>query len=185
MASDEQFKRLLLAANVLIDNHIDLGDCFVSEDNEDDDYPTDSDGDRWYHDWWELREAIRGCESEEVDTAPAMPEITRQALESGKIVHTGWKLNGQSTLLMDPRPEHQCGVQPGMYFDASGKFLGPDENGLEPTFAEATSQKAAAAPDMLKVLIQLTTEWERGREWISEDTIDQATRAIAKATSQQ
>jgi hypothetical protein len=51
--------------------------------------------------------------------------------------------------------------------------------------AQANARLIAAAPDMLKVLIQLTTEWERGREWISEDTIDQATRAIAKATSQQ
>jgi len=50
---------------------------------------------------------------------------------------------------------------------------------------DANARLMAAAPDMLKVLIQLTTEWERGREWISEDTIDQATRAIAKATSQQ
>jgi hypothetical protein len=72
-------------------------------------------------------------------TTPA-PEITRQALDSGKIVHTGWALCGQSTLLMDPRPEHQCDVQPGMYFDASGKFLGPDENGLEPTFAEVAAK---------------------------------------------
>jgi hypothetical protein len=69
-------------------------------------------------------------------TTPAAFEITRQALESGKIVHTGWALCGQSTLLMDPRPEHQCDVSPWMYFDANGKFLGPDENGLEPTFAE-------------------------------------------------
>jgi hypothetical protein len=68
-------------------------------------------------------------------TTPA-PEITRQALDSGKIVHTGWALCGQSTLLMDPRPEQQCDVSPWMYFDANGKFLGPDENGLEPTFAE-------------------------------------------------
>jgi hypothetical protein len=28
-----------------------------------------------------------------------------------------------------------------MYFDASGKFLGPDENGLEPTFASAAIEK--------------------------------------------
>jgi hypothetical protein len=147
MALDEQFKRLLLAANVLIDNHIDLGDCFVSDDNEDDDYPTDSDGDRWYHDWWELREAIRACEQADPETAEKWFDmigdttITREALDSGKIVHTGWKLNGQSTLRMDPRPEHLCGVQPGMYFDHAGRFLGPDDNGLEPTFAEATSQQ--------------------------------------------
>jgi hypothetical protein len=185
MALDEQFKRLLLAANVLIENHMDLGDCFVSDDNEDDDYPTDSDGDRWYHDWWELREAIRGCESEEIGTTPAMPEITRQALDEVKIQQTGWTLNGRDTRLIPGDTVQQCGVNVLDYFDKHGKFLGPDENGLVPTFAETTSQKTAAAPDMLKALIQLTTEWERGREWISEDTIDQATRAIAKATSQQ
>jgi len=65
-----------------------------------------------------------------------MAKITRQELESGKIKHTGWTLCGQSTLLMDPRPEHQCDVSPWMYFDDSGKFLGPDENGLVPTFEE-------------------------------------------------
>jgi len=77
---EERFKRLLLAANVLLDNHMDLGDCYVHNDN-DDDYPTDSDGDRWYHDWWELREAINECESDEIGTTPAMPEITRQAFD--------------------------------------------------------------------------------------------------------
>ncbi len=84
-----------------------------------------------------------GCEKQSSDipsAATATLEITRQALDSGKIVHTGWALCGQSTLLMDPRPEHQCDVQPGMYFDASGKFLGPDENGLEPTFAEVPAK---------------------------------------------
>jgi hypothetical protein len=138
--TDEQFKRLLLAANVLLDNHMDLGDCYVHNDNDDDDYPEDGDGDRWYQDWWELREAIRGCEQTDPETAEKWFDmigdttITREALDSGKIVHTGWKLNGQDTTRMDPRPEHQCDVQPGMYFDASGKFLGPDENGLVPTF---------------------------------------------------
>jgi hypothetical protein len=63
----------------------------------------------------------------------------RQALDSGKITHTGWTYNGRDTKLMDQRPEHECDVSPWMYFDASGKFLGPDENGLVPTFAEASA----------------------------------------------
>ena len=65
-----------------------------------------------------------------------MNEITRQALESGKIIHTGWALNGVDTLLMNPKPEHQCDASPWTYFDGEGKFLGPDENGLVPTFEE-------------------------------------------------
>jgi hypothetical protein len=67
-------------------------------------------------------------------------EITRQALDAGKITHTGWTYNGRDTKLMDQRPEHQCDVSPWMYFDASGKFLGPDENGLVPTFAEVPAE---------------------------------------------
>jgi len=146
MALDEQFKRLLLAANVLLDNHIDLGDCLVDEDNDDDDYPTDSDGDRWYHDWWELREAIRGCEQADPETAEKWFDmigdttITRDALDSGKIVHTGWKLNGQDTRrLYETQPD--WGVNVIDYFDFNGRYLGPDDNGLEPTFAETTSQQ--------------------------------------------
>ena len=64
-------------------------------------------------------------------------EITEKALDAGKIVHTGWTLNGQDTRLMDPRPEVQCGVNVSNWFDLSGKFLGPDENGLEPIFETA------------------------------------------------
>jgi hypothetical protein len=83
-----------------------------------------------------------GCENQSCDmpsAATATLEITRQALDSGKITHTGWTYNGLDTKLMDQRPEHQCDVSPWMYFDASGKFLGPDENGLVPTFAEASA----------------------------------------------
>ena len=58
-----------------------------------------------------------------------MTPITREALDSGKIAHTGW---APSRDVAD-----QCGVNVADYFDASGKFLGPDENGLVPTFAEA------------------------------------------------
>ena len=64
-------------------------------------------------------------------TTPAF-EITRQALDSGRITHTGWT---PSRDIAD-----QCGVNVVNYFDASGKFLGPDENGLVPTFAEVPSE---------------------------------------------
>lgn len=65
-------------------------------------------------------------------------QITRQALESGEIVHTGWALNGKDTMMIDGvRPEQSCDVSFWTYFDADGKFLGPDQNGLEPTFAAA------------------------------------------------
>ena len=57
-------------------------------------------------------------------------EITRQALDAGKIVHTGWTPNRDTA--------DQCGVNVIDYFDVSGKFLGPDENGLSPTFELAT-----------------------------------------------
>jgi hypothetical protein len=58
-----------------------------------------------------------------------MTAITRENLDSGKIVHTEWNPSRDAA--------DQCGVNVVDYFDASGKFLGPDENGLEPTFAEA------------------------------------------------
>ena len=64
-------------------------------------------------------------------TTPAF-EITRQALNSGRITHTGWT---PSRDIAD-----QCGVNVVNYFDASGKFLGPDENGLVPTFAEVPAE---------------------------------------------
>lgn len=60
--------------------------------------------------------------------APA-PEITRKALDAGKIVHTGWTPNRDTA--------DQCGVNVSDYFDLTGKFLGPDENGLAPTFKRA------------------------------------------------
>jgi hypothetical protein len=67
-------------------------------------------------------------------TTPA-PEITRQALDSGKITHTGWT---PSRDIAD-----QCGVNVVDYFDASGKYLGPDENGLAPTFAQVPAEPFA------------------------------------------
>ena len=60
----------------------------------------------------------------------AQIEITRQALDAGKIVHTGWTPNRDTA--------DQCGVNVRDYFDFSGKFLGPDENGVSPTFEPAT-----------------------------------------------
>ena len=65
-------------------------------------------------------------------------KITKQALDAGKIVHTGWTFNGQDTRLMDPRPEVDCDVNACNWFDLSGKFLGEDEHGLMPTFENST-----------------------------------------------
>lgn len=53
-------------------------------------------------------------------------KITKQALESGLIVHTGWNLSRDV--------EEQCGVNVVDFFDVSGKYLGADCNGLEPEF---------------------------------------------------
>lgn len=57
-------------------------------------------------------------------------KITKQALDAGKIVHTGWTPNRDTA--------DQCGVNVRDYFDFSGKFLGPDENGVSPTFEPST-----------------------------------------------
>ena len=54
--------------------------------------------------------------------------ITKAALESGRIRHTGWTL-GRDTA-------ENCGVNVDDYFGARGEYLGADENGLEPTFEE-------------------------------------------------
>ena len=50
--------------------------------------------------------------------------------------------------------------------------------------AQANARLMAASPDMLKALMQLVSEMDEGRELISDDTIDQAVRAIAKATGE-
>lgn len=68
---------------------------------------------------------IEHCSFERVDQETSF-EITRQALDDGKIVHTGWTPSRDTA--------EQCGVNVLDYFDANGKFLGPDENGLAPTF---------------------------------------------------
>ena len=54
---DPKLKRLLEAVNILLSNAADRGECFVDEDNDDDDYPEDEDGTLWYYDWYELNEA--------------------------------------------------------------------------------------------------------------------------------
>lgn len=65
-------------------------------------------------------------------------EITRQALDAGTIVHTGWELDGVDTRSIDgERAEQTSGVNVIDYFDLSGNYLGTDENGLAPTFGLA------------------------------------------------
>lgn len=60
-------------------------------------------------------------------------EINTENLDSGKIRHTGWLLNGKDG--------HQAAIDSGVnvtdFFDANGKFLGADDNGLEPVFEVA------------------------------------------------
>jgi hypothetical protein len=58
-----------------------------------------------------------------------MNAITKQALDASEIIHTGW--------IPSRDVADQCGVNVADFFDSSGRFLGPDENGLEPTFVEA------------------------------------------------
>jgi hypothetical protein len=49
-------------------------------------------------------------------------------------------LNGQDTRrLYETQPD--WGVNVIDYFDLNGRYLGRDDNGLEPAFAEATSQQ--------------------------------------------
>lgn len=55
-----------------------------------------------------------------------MMTITKQNIDAGVIVHVGWTLGRDVA--------EQCGVNVIDYFDATGEFLGPDCNGLAPTF---------------------------------------------------
>lgn len=41
-----------------------------------------------------------------------------------------------------------------------------------------------AAPDMLAALSAFADEWDRGPQWVSDDTADRITRAIAKANGE-
>jgi hypothetical protein len=132
----ESYQRLLIAANSLLSNAADLGDCFVDEENDDVDYPKDEDGNRWYHDWFELNAAVEHCNS--LNTSPVKLEVTRQALEAGEIIHTGWTFPGLTAKRwVAENPEVPYGVTVRKYFDATGKFLGADASGLEPTFKKA------------------------------------------------
>ena len=70
-------------------------------------------------------------------------EITRQALDAGKIVHTGWTPSRDAA--------DQCGVNVIDYFDVSGKFLGADENGVEPAFEAAATQQTAVGTKVCTV----------------------------------
>ncbi len=57
---------LLNAARLVLNNAIDTGYVFVDNngaDEPDQDWPRDEDGDAWYHDFWELKEAIAKAES--------------------------------------------------------------------------------------------------------------------------
>lgn len=61
---DPKLKRLLEAVNILLSNAADRGVCFAT-DIDDDDYPEDEDGTRWYYDWYELNEAYAQFKVEE------------------------------------------------------------------------------------------------------------------------
>ena len=64
------------------------------------------------------------------------------------------------------------------------KLTAVTEAPTDPKAHEANARLMAAAPDMLKALMQFISEMDEGREWISDDTIDQAVRAITKATGE-
>lgn len=76
----------------------------------------------------------------EVGTTPATPEITRQALDAGKIIHSGWTSSRDTA--------DQCGVNVLDYFGKDGKFLGADENGLAPTFEAADVDYSTVATEV-------------------------------------
>jgi len=55
--------------------------------------------------------------------------VTKQNLDAGVIVHTGWSLGNNIA--------SDCGVNVDDYFDDEGNFLGADCYGLAPTFEAA------------------------------------------------
>lgn len=63
---EDKLKNLVVAARALLSNAADTGECFVDEDNEDDSYPEDDEGNRWYHDWYALNAAVAAYDAEEV-----------------------------------------------------------------------------------------------------------------------
>jgi len=80
-------RKLLEAAESLLVNAIDTGEClvdFLDPENDDREYPTNEDGDRWYHDWWELREAVDTCNRDDMRTGPAAdtaPELKQSVAD--------------------------------------------------------------------------------------------------------
>jgi len=57
----------------------------------------------------------------------ATVKITKQNIDLGLLTHVGWTL-GRAVA-------EDCGANVYDYFDATGKFLGEDDNGLAPTFS--------------------------------------------------
>ena len=82
---------------------------------------------------WTIEEVTEGEIKQQVDGKHNKvcwdTPITKQALDASEIIHTGWIPNRDVA--------DQSGVNVVDYFDQSGRFLGPDQNGIEPTFAEA------------------------------------------------
>lgn len=60
---------LIAAASRLLGDAIDRGDVFATCDIEENDYPVDEDGDAWFHDYWELKQALDAAEDQQA-TAP-------------------------------------------------------------------------------------------------------------------
>lgn len=75
---------LIDAANVLLLNAQDTGECLVDEDKdfEEDEYPIDEDGDAWYHDWWEMKQALHRCDTEAVNNLELMDSLDNLAFEA-------------------------------------------------------------------------------------------------------
>lgn len=71
------YQQLLDAADAVFVNAVDCGAALVDEDNDDDDYPTDEDGDKWYQDWWDLKLALERCNDE-----PEVPVLSPETLQA-------------------------------------------------------------------------------------------------------
>ena len=63
----------------MLDNLIDAGD-YGPGLGSDETFPRDEEGDPWYHDLWELRQALAAAEKERAlfEAAPALREALRQ-----------------------------------------------------------------------------------------------------------
>ena len=64
---------LVEAAQSLLADACDRGECFPESD-EDNDYPVDEDGDKWYHDYFALREALKPFDPKPVPAPAAQTE---------------------------------------------------------------------------------------------------------------